>query len=71
MLGNDSLENNCDWLDRRALLALGFEPQLVQRLLRASPWTGNGGRRIVPAAELADRVGLLLLEDSRDEDGRR
>jgi hypothetical protein len=53
---------NMSWLAVRDLRALGLTRKEVEHLLRKSPWRGHGGKRCIPADELADWLGLLELE---------
>jgi hypothetical protein len=48
-----------DFLDRDRLLSLGLDSTTVDRLLRDSPLTGDGGRPVAEAARLPDLLGLL------------
>jgi hypothetical protein len=52
-----------DYLDRRALLALGIDRETATRLLGNSPHTGTDGRRIVEGARLWDLLALLEKEE--------
>jgi hypothetical protein len=53
-----------DYLDRDGLLALGLDSADVGRLLRDSPLPGHGGRAVVEADRLPDRLEVLREESS-------
>jgi len=55
-----------DYLDRDDLLALDLDEATVDRLLRDTPLSGEGGRPVVEAERLED-----LLEMLRQERGTR
>jgi hypothetical protein len=51
-----------DYLDADALRSLGIDPEAVDRLLRASPFSGNDGRCIVEGSRLRDLLEQLETE---------
>lgn len=54
-----------DYLDREGLLAIGLDEAEVERLLNDSPITGPGGRPVVEADFLSDRIAMLDRERRR------
>jgi hypothetical protein len=52
-----------DYLGREDLAALGLAPEMIDSLLRTAILTGHDGRPVVPAEELADRLGILEREE--------
>jgi hypothetical protein len=52
-----------DYLGRADLAALGLAPEMTDSLLRTAILTGHDGRPVVPAEELADRIGILEREE--------
>jgi hypothetical protein len=59
-----------DWLGFRDLLRLDIDPSSAKQLLSRSPWTGVGGRPVIPADQLADLLGILKLEERFHDDRR-
>jgi hypothetical protein len=56
------LEADPDYLTADDLDALSLAPETIRTLLRSTSFTGQDGRPVVPADELADRIGLLDRE---------
>jgi hypothetical protein len=54
-----------DYLDRAAPLDLDIDPAIVERLLSASPLTGNDGRRVIEALGLDELLAMLDREEGR------
>jgi hypothetical protein len=60
----DDDENSLpDYLGLADLLALAIDPAIVDRLLQDTPLSGHGGRAVVPACELEDRIGMIRREE--------
>jgi hypothetical protein len=55
-----------DYLDCDALLALGLDEPVVDRLLHNTPLTGHGGRPVVAAADLPDLLAMLDTDGEGD-----
>jgi hypothetical protein len=55
------------FLNRDDLLLRGIEPDIADRLLRDSEHTGHGGQRVIPEADLADLLDMLIIEGRAQE----
>jgi hypothetical protein len=56
-------EDRLDWIDREGLRALDIDDLHERRLLRDTDHTGRGGRPVIPADEIEDRIGMIERED--------
>jgi len=56
-----------DYVDRAGLLALGLEEAVCDRLLLATPLSGNDGRPVVEAGSLPDLLAMLSAEGRADQ----
>ena len=56
------LADNNHYPDRDGLIDAGIDDDTVDELLRQTPHSGDGGRPVIPANELQDRLGLIDLE---------